>query len=544
MARRYKLQRIQVVTLGTLVAFGMGLTSEGAGARSLRSRQIPEAPQNTMSSAPIMAIVSIASQRVSLYDPNGGVLRARVSTGRTDYETPVGIYSVLNKEEEHYSNVYDDASMPFMQRITWSGLALHAGVLPGYPASHGCVRMPNNFAEQIFPLTKIGMRVIVAHDDVPPIEISHPFLSKVLSAPAQSGMALPMAYQAQDITRSRPFQPDLHNWPSREAQFEALKAIAAEKSAEADAATARADAFKRAAAANFSKRGKAAKALRVAAFAKRAAENKLAQAERGLESANSVSAIKNWEEARSKTSSVITDAEAKIVSLTIKLMIAHEEFERAREEAAPAEAAKAAAESVAKEAERKTLPLSIFISLKTQRLYVRQGYEPVFDAPIQISDPDRAIGTHLYTAVDFMNQGKDLRWTAVSLLHRTSDEINLVSSKKKRRMENHGDDLRLTDERLATSALNRITLPPDVVVRLSGQIWPRSSLIVSDEEMSKETGKATDFIVLISGEPQGGLKKRRRQAPSDFYPYDSDDYYGDYRYRPRRYRQINSFTWW
>ena len=355
MARRYQLQRIQVVTLGTLVAFGMGLTSEGAGARSLRSRQIPEAPQNTMSSAPIMAIVSIASQRVSLYDPNGGVLRARVSTGRTDYETPVGIYSVLNKEEEHYSNVYDDASMPFMQRITWSGLALHAGVLPGYPASHGCVRMPNNFAEQIFPLTKIGMRVIVAHDDVAPIEISHPFLSKVLSAPAQSGMALPMAYQAQDITRSRPFQPDLHNWPSREAQFEALKAIAAEKSAEADAATARADAFKRAAAANFSKRGKAAKALRVAAFAKRAAENKLAQAERGLESANSVSAIKNWEEARSKTSSAITDAEAKIVSLTIKLMIAHEEFERAREEAAPAEAAKAAAESVAKEAERKTL---------------------------------------------------------------------------------------------------------------------------------------------------------------------------------------------
>src|SRR5207344_3501569 len=73
MARRYHLERIQVVTLGTLVAFGMGLTSEGAGARSLRSRQIPEAPQNTMSSAPIMAIVSIASQRVSLYDPNGGV---------------------------------------------------------------------------------------------------------------------------------------------------------------------------------------------------------------------------------------------------------------------------------------------------------------------------------------------------------------------------------------------------------------------------------------------------------------------------------------
>ena len=125
-----------------------------------------------------MAIVSIKDQRVSLYDANGGALRARVSTGRTDYETPVGIYSVLEKQKEHYSNVYDDASMPFMQRITWSGLALHGGVLPGYPASHGCVRMPNDFAEQIFPLTKIGMRVIVAHDDVAPVEISHPLLLK------------------------------------------------------------------------------------------------------------------------------------------------------------------------------------------------------------------------------------------------------------------------------------------------------------------------------------------------------------------------------
>ena len=148
-----------------------------------------------------MAIVSIKDQRVSLYDANGGALRARVSTGRTDYETPVGIYSVLEKQEEHYSNVYDDASMPFMQRITWSGLALHGGVLPGYPASHGCVRMPNDFAEQIFPLTKIGMRVIVAHDDVAPVEISHPLLLKPPSAVINSASATSASYDAQGPDR-------------------------------------------------------------------------------------------------------------------------------------------------------------------------------------------------------------------------------------------------------------------------------------------------------------------------------------------------------
>src|SRR6185312_5818920 len=165
-----------LTTIVTLVTLGMGLTIDSAGAG--RARPSSNSSQSTISGAPVVAIVSINTQRVSLFDAYGGVVRARVSTGRTGYETPVGIYSVLNKEEEHYSNVYDDASMPFMQRITWSGLALHAGLLPGYPASHGCVRMPFEFAQRLFDLTKIGMRVIVARTDVRPIGIDHPALFK------------------------------------------------------------------------------------------------------------------------------------------------------------------------------------------------------------------------------------------------------------------------------------------------------------------------------------------------------------------------------
>jgi L,D-transpeptidase catalytic domain len=102
---------------------------------------------------PIMAIVSLSNQRVTIYDADGWILRAPVSSGQTGYETPAGVYSVIQKEEEHYSNLYDDASMPFMQRITWSGIALHAGPLPGYPASHGCVRMPHEFAQRFFDMT-------------------------------------------------------------------------------------------------------------------------------------------------------------------------------------------------------------------------------------------------------------------------------------------------------------------------------------------------------------------------------------------------------
>jgi hypothetical protein len=539
MVRQSTLLHIGSLTTATLVALAMGVTC--AGAASSRHHQRSEIIQNTIAGPPVMAIVSIKDQRVSLYDANGGALRARVSTGRTDYETPVGIYSVLEKQEEHYSNVYDDASMPFMQRITWSGLSLHGGVLPGYPASHGCVRMPNDFAKQIFPLTKIGMRVIVAHDDVAPVEISHPLLLKPPPAVDESVTATSVSYDAQgpDRENGSPFQPNVRNWPTRQAQLEALKAIAADKSAEADDAIAHADELNRVAAMKFSQRGKAAKALRIAEFAKRAVEEKLAQVERELNAAKSPAAIKNWEKAKAKAVGATTNADAKLAAALEKLQLADEEHARAKQASVLAGEAKAAAVSAAQEAKRKTLPVSLFISLRTQRLYVRQGYQPVFDAPVTIAEPDKPMGTYIYTAVDYMNQGKDLRWTVVSPRRPTWDKVGGTLDRKRSR-----SDKPLSSEvGSAAAALDRVTLPPDVVARVSGSVWSGSSLIVSDEEMSKETGQATDFVVLISGEPQGGLKKRRRQAPTArFDRYNVNDrYYGDHRYRMRGYRGNNTF---
>ena len=140
-------------------------------------------PQETPK-GPLQIIISIADQRVSLYDNGALVARSSVSAGVRRHPTPLGVFSVIEKERWHRSNIYSGAPMPYMQRITWSGIALHAGVLPGYPASHGCIRLTNDFAIRLWHLTKRGTRVIIAHQNVVPVEIAnlHLFVSKLKSA--------------------------------------------------------------------------------------------------------------------------------------------------------------------------------------------------------------------------------------------------------------------------------------------------------------------------------------------------------------------------
>src|SRR5215475_12736301 len=117
---------------------------------------------------PLIIAVSIDQQKVRVYDANGLFAESPVSTGMRGHSTPMGVFSVIEKNKLHRSNIYSGAPMPFMQRITWSGIALHAGVLPGYPASHGCIRMPTAFAIKLWGWTRLGARVIIAPDDVEP----------------------------------------------------------------------------------------------------------------------------------------------------------------------------------------------------------------------------------------------------------------------------------------------------------------------------------------------------------------------------------------
>ena len=125
---------------------------------------------------PLQVIISIADQKISVYDDGTLLARSSVSTGVQGHPTPVGVFSIIGKELWHRSNIYSAAPMPYMQRITWSGIALHAGVLPGHPASHGCIRLAKDFAVQLWHLTKRGTRVIIAPNNVDPVQIASPRL--------------------------------------------------------------------------------------------------------------------------------------------------------------------------------------------------------------------------------------------------------------------------------------------------------------------------------------------------------------------------------
>ena len=134
---------------------------------------------------PLIISISLAEQKLRLYDVNGLFAESPVSTGMPGHPTPMGVFSIIQKQKFHRSNIYSGAPMPFMQRITWSGVALHAGVVPGHPASHGCIRMPAAFAVKMWNWTKMGARVVITPHSVSPAPFSHPMLAtlKVLPQP-------------------------------------------------------------------------------------------------------------------------------------------------------------------------------------------------------------------------------------------------------------------------------------------------------------------------------------------------------------------------
>ena len=117
---------------------------------------------------PVLLIVSLATQRAVLYRNGIPIGITTISSGRPGYATPTGVFTVLEKDAEHYSSIYDNAPMPFMQRLTWGGVALHGGQLPGYPASHGCIRLPVEFARRLFEVTHLGMTVIITDQPAVP----------------------------------------------------------------------------------------------------------------------------------------------------------------------------------------------------------------------------------------------------------------------------------------------------------------------------------------------------------------------------------------
>jgi len=435
--------RLALATTAALAALVAVPHPADAARRHHREHASTEAVAPRPAGTPIMAIISLKSQRVTVYDADGWILRAPVSSGQRGRETPAGIFSVIQKERDHYSNLYDDAYMPHMQRITWSGIALHGGPLPGHPASHGCVRLPYGFAGRLFETTRVGMRVIIAPGDAAPVEIAHPAL----------------------------FSPK----PDTAGRADALAAAA-------DAAARKAEEARIAAAAAMREAARGKVAMRTLEHLKARAEAELAAADAALDAAGSDEAKTRATDVKAKAEAKVADLKARWDAATAELQPKLDAVTSTREAALAAETARADAAKAAREAARELEPVSVFISRKTQRLYVRRGFEPVLESPVTISEPDRLIGTHVFTAVARADAG--LRWTVVAL----------------------------NDAADAKTALDRIVIPQDVLDRIAGSASPRSSLIISDEPLSRETGKGTEFVAVLSNEPQGGLAMRKRST--------------------------------
>ena len=410
------------IAAGALAAL-LALSPSGpASARTNLEGKRGEIVQSRPAGVPTLAVVSLSRQRVSIYDAEGRILRAPVSTGRTGYETPAGVYSILQKKVEHHSNLYDDASMPFMQRITWSGIALHAGVLPGRPASHGCIRMPNDFAEQLFEVTKLGMRVVVMRDDIAPIDVAHPALFQPGLA-RQPELAVAAGVNPVVIDADQPATA-----PGR-----TLRAIAAEKAAEAAEAAKKAQEARLAAARLNKEVARSMRALRMARAAKDKADALLFKTEGQLEAAKTPEAVQRAEEVKAQVLLRQTEAQAALEKVEAEAQPLQDEATRLREQAQAAESARAAAEEQSKEAARKLLPISVFISRKKQRLYVRQAREPLFDSPVTIADADQPLGTFVFTALSYTSEETGLRWNAVSLYNGTPEPAPPPSAKAARR---------------------------------------------------------------------------------------------------------------
>ena len=129
---------------------------------------------NAVTTGPVVMVVSVTEQRAYVYRNGVLIAATTVSTGRPGHVTPTGVFTVLQKQKEHRSSIYDGAPMPYMQRLTWGGVALHAGGLPGYPESHGCVHLPSEFAKELFDMSPPGMTVVIADAASDPTWVAHP----------------------------------------------------------------------------------------------------------------------------------------------------------------------------------------------------------------------------------------------------------------------------------------------------------------------------------------------------------------------------------
>ena len=190
-------------TFLTWLGVGALAVAIAAAPADAKKRKDGAAPDDSIAdldkSEPMVLVVSLKQQKLDVYRGTTLVTTSQVSTGMPGHATKAGVFSILEKQRFHHSNIYSGAPMPFMNRITWSGTALHAGVVPGYPASHGCIRLPFSFAPKLFQITTVGDNVIVARGRPVPQLIDHPALFQPLPPPAAPALVTQEPPQRQSM---------------------------------------------------------------------------------------------------------------------------------------------------------------------------------------------------------------------------------------------------------------------------------------------------------------------------------------------------------
>jgi lipoprotein-anchoring transpeptidase ErfK/SrfK len=456
---------------------------------------------------PLLIAVSIEKQHLRVYDADGLFAESPVSTGMRGHPTPMGVFSVIQKSRLHHSNIYSGAPMPFMQRITWSGVAMHAGVLPGYPASHGCIRMPMAFAVKLWGWSRLGARVIVAPDDVVPAAIAHPALITQVSPPIPKApppsetpvAGTPKADKAEKSEAVAALRPALSDRvqladAATDLPAESLRAGVATDQSGAD---------------NTANPGPA-EPTRTATATPKSADSIAADAPASGSPETAAQAEKAAAASRPADG-------AKTAALAQGASVNPDVAPAAKDQARPADGPRAisskdtqptqlatAATTQKNDATTPSEPVAVkrsghvavLISRKAARLYVRQNFEPWFDVPVTIERADQPVGTHVFTVSVEASDPTRYRWTVVSLplpsKHRET-AIDDPRSRHKRPAATTESDP--SQPPAAADILDRVKIPDDALAKITAALAPGGSIIVSDHGLGDETGLGTDFII-------------------------------------------------
>lgn len=418
---------------------GATIPSEAIKAPALNVDAPPEGP--------IQIIVSVPDQHVKVFAGSKLVASSPVSTGRKGHSTPTGVFSILQKKKFHRSNIYSRAPMPFMQRLTWSGIALHGSDhVPDYPASHGCVRLPPKFAKKLFGFTEMGGHVVISGDESAPAEISHPnlfqpaALRRLAAAPAKSEI---------DGSRSSTMNMGVTTPEAENLVVEVSANETLSRNIGTETKQTRIDS------------NRDISPLRI--LVTRRTGRELVRDVQSLltDLGFDPGAVDGWM-GRDTGAAIIRFQESRDLQTTgaMSMDLVRELYSAAGKGEPP-----------------------------TGHIYVRQNFKPVFDAPIAIADSELPLGAHLFTAMDFEEGATEVRWLAVSLKDVTQSALSSQPDDEEVPV--------LHAQPSAEKVLDRIEIPKSVRRRISAMLTPGSSLAVSDEGISIETiDKGTDFVVL------------------------------------------------